>query len=140
MPDAAIFVSVTYAMRNMYFVGISGGVFFAFFITLFVCRRRGVWQGAVVGLLTGLAFSPVYAPVFVMAGIAAGALWSISAFGALTAASAAGMHKSTAEKSACARMRGTSEGESSATPFSPRESTASPAHSVAAPRSAYKSA
>lgn len=87
----AIFVSVTYAMRNMYFVGISGGVFFAFFITLFVCRRRGVWQGAVVGLLTGLAFSPVYAPVFVMAGIAAGALWSISAFGALTAASAAGI-------------------------------------------------
>ena len=87
----AIFVSVTYALRDMYFAGISGGVFFAFFITLFVCRRRGVWQGAVVGLLTGLAFSPVYAPVFVMAGIAAGALWSISAFGALTAAGSAGI-------------------------------------------------
>ncbi len=87
----AIFVSVTYALRDMYFVGISGGVFFAFFITLFVCRRRGVWQGAVIGLLTGLAYSPVYAPVFVMSGIAAGALWSISAFGALTAAGAAGI-------------------------------------------------
>ena len=44
-----------------------------------------------MGLLTGLAFSPVYAPVFVMAGIAAGALWSVSAFGALTAAGAAGI-------------------------------------------------
>lgn len=87
----ALFASISYSIRDMYFIGISAGVFFTFFIALFVCRRRGIWQGAVVGLLTGLAYSPAYAPVFVIAPIAAGALWSISAVGAVVAAGAAGM-------------------------------------------------
>ena len=87
----ALFASVSYSIRDMYFIGISVGVFFTFFIALFVCRRRGIWQGAVVGLITGLAYSPAYAPVFVIAPIAAGAIWSISAVGAVVAAGAAGM-------------------------------------------------
>ncbi len=87
----ALLTALTYSLRDMRLVGISLGVAFAFFATLYVCRRRGVWQGAVIGLLCGLAYSPVFAPVFVMAGIAAGALWGISPFGALVAAGASGM-------------------------------------------------
>ena len=86
-----LLASVAYSIREMYIVGISLGVFFSFFVTLFVCRRRGLWQGSVIGLICGLAFSPQYAPVFVVSGIAAGALWNISAIGALVAAGAAGM-------------------------------------------------
>ena len=86
-----LFASISYSIRDMYLIGISLGVFFVFFITLFVCRRRGIWQGAVIGLICGLAYSPAYSPVFVVAGIAAGALWSISAVGATAAAGAAGM-------------------------------------------------
>lgn len=88
---AALLTSISYSIRDMYFIGISAGVFFVFFIALFVCRRRGIWQGAVIGLLCGLAYAPAYAPVFVIAPIAAGALWSISAFGATVAAAASGM-------------------------------------------------
>ena len=88
---AAVLTTVSYSIRNMYFIGISAGVFFSFFIALLVCRKKGIWQGAVIGLLCGLAYSPVYAPVFVIAPIAAGALWSISSLGATVAAAASGM-------------------------------------------------
>lgn len=88
---AALLTTVSYSIREMQLIGISIGVVFAFLITLFVCRRRGIWQGAVIGLLTGLAYSPIYAPVFVIAPIAAGALFSISSATAVAAAGAAGM-------------------------------------------------
>ena len=88
---AALLTTVSYSIRDMYFIGISAGVFFAFFVALFVCRRKGIWQGAVIGLLCGLAYAPAYAPVFVIAPIAAGALWSISSLGATVAAAASGM-------------------------------------------------
>ena len=91
LATVATVTSISFAIRNMNLLGISIGAFFAFFVALFVCRRRGVWQGAVVGLLSGLAYSPSLSPVFVIAPIAAGALWSISALGATVAAGAAGM-------------------------------------------------
>lgn len=88
---ASLLTTVSYAIRDMYFIGISAGVLFSFFVALLICRKKGIWQGAVVGLLCGLAYSPAYAPVFVIAPIAAGALWSISSIGATVGASAAGM-------------------------------------------------
>ena len=86
-----ILASVSFALREMYVVGVSLGVFFVFFVTLLTCRSRGVWQGAVVGLISGLAYSPIYAPAFALAGFAAGALWSVSAPLAIVGAGASGM-------------------------------------------------
>ena len=87
----ALLASVTYSVKEMSLLGISVGVFFGFFVTLMICRRRGTLSGAVTGLALGLAYSPVYAPVFMLSGIASGALWRISLGGAIAAAGAAGM-------------------------------------------------
>lgn len=87
----ALLVSVTFALRELYLVGISAGAFFAFFITLCVCKQSGIWQGALLGLLAGLAYSPVYAPMFALSGITVGVLWNISAFGSLVAGGTAAM-------------------------------------------------
>ena len=56
-----LLVSVTFALRDMYIIGISAGAFFAFFITLYVCRHSGTLKGAILGLAAGLAYSPIYA-------------------------------------------------------------------------------
>lgn len=87
----AMLVSVTFALRELYLIGISAGAFFAFFITLYVCRHGGIFKGAILGLLAGLAYSPEYAPMFALAGITVGVLWNVSAFGALVAGGAAAM-------------------------------------------------
>ena len=87
----ALLVSVTFALRELYIIGISAGAFFAFFITLCVCRQSGLWRGILLGLLAGLAYSPEYAPMFALAGITVGVLWNISAFGSLVAGGTAAM-------------------------------------------------
>lgn len=81
----ALLVSLTFALRGIYLIGISAGAFFAFFVTLYVCRQTGLWKGALVGIVCGLAYAPHYAPMFAIAGITVGVLWDISAFGALVA-------------------------------------------------------
>ena len=86
-----LLVSLTFALREMYIIGISAGAFFAFFVTLYVSRHSGVWKGAIIGLAVGLAYSPIYAPMFALAGITVSILWDISAFGALVAGGTAGM-------------------------------------------------
>ena len=86
-----LLVSLTFALREMYIIGISAGAFFAFFVTLYICRQSGVWKGAIMGLALGIAYSPIYAPMFALSGITVGILWDISAFGALVAGGTAGM-------------------------------------------------
>lgn len=86
-----LLVSVSFAVRNMHLIGISAGVFFAYFVTLYVSRHGGILKGAVIGLAMGLAYSPEYAPMFALAGITVGVLWDVSAFGALVAGGTAGM-------------------------------------------------
>lgn len=81
----ALLVSLTFSLRDIYLIGISAGAFFAFFVTLYVCRQTKIWKGALVGLVCGLAFAPEYAPMFAIAGITVGVLWDVSAFGALVA-------------------------------------------------------
>jgi len=84
----ALAVSITYAIRSMNFIGISVGIFFAFFITVYACRRKGLWQGLILGLLCGLAYAPGYAPMFALSGLVAHLMWSVSASWAMTAACA----------------------------------------------------
>ena len=88
---AALMISVTYAIRNIYWIGISAGLFFAFFLTLYVCRKDGLLKGILLGLLCGLAYAPPYAPLFAVAALAVGTLHSFSDTGSLIAAGAAAM-------------------------------------------------
>ena len=87
----AVLVSVTFAVRDLYLIGISAGAFFAFFVTLCTCRQGGILKGALLGVLAGLAYSPQYAPMFAFSGITVGVLWNISAFGSLVAGGTAAM-------------------------------------------------
>lgn len=87
----ALLVSVTFAVRDMKFIGISVGAFFAFFVTLYVCRSGGILRGVLIGLSSGLAYSPEYAPMFALAAVTVGTLWNLSAFGALVAGGTAAM-------------------------------------------------
>jgi len=86
-----LMMSLTFSLRDMYVIGVSLGAFFAYFITLYVCRKKGMLWGALVGGLCGVAYSPIYAPLFVLTAITVGALWSVSAFGALVGGGTAGM-------------------------------------------------
>ena len=87
----ALLTSVTFAIKDMYLIGISAGAFFAFFVTLYVCRVGGVLRGALIGLVCGLAYSPEYSPMFALSGITVGVLWNLSPFGALVAGGTAAM-------------------------------------------------
>ena len=84
----ALGISLTYALRGMSFIGISLGIFFAFFITVYACRRAGLWRGLLLGLLCGLAYAPQYTPIFALAGLVAHLMWSVSSVWAMTAACA----------------------------------------------------
>lgn len=86
-----LMMSLTFSLRDMYVIGVSLGAFFAYFVTLYVCRRKGMLWGALVGGLCGIAYSPIYSPLFVLTAITVGALWSVSAFGALVGGGTAGM-------------------------------------------------
>ena len=88
---ATLTVSLTFSLRNMTLVGISLGVYFAFFVTLYACRQKGIWKGALLGLLCGVAYSPAYAPMFAISGFIASMIWNVSAAWAMTAAGAAAM-------------------------------------------------
>ena len=85
---ATLAISLTYALRNMSFIGISIGMFFGFFITVYTCRQLGIVKGMILGLLCGVAYSPAYAPMFALAGAVASLIWSISSAWAMTAACA----------------------------------------------------
>ena len=85
---AALALSLTYALRNMWVIGISVGVFFGFFITVYACRKEGLLKGMLLGLLCGAAYSPAYAPMFALAGAVASLIWSVSSTWAMTAACA----------------------------------------------------
>ena len=87
----ALLVSVTFAVRDMKLIGISVGAFFAFFVTLYVCRSSGILRGVLIGLASGFAYSPEYSPMFALAAVTVGALWNLSAFGALVAGGTAAM-------------------------------------------------
>lgn len=86
-----LLISLSFALRDMYIIGISAGAFFTYFVTLYVCRQSGMVRGALMGLALGIAYSPIYAPMFALSGITVGVLWDISAFGALVAGGTAGM-------------------------------------------------
>ena len=87
----AILTATVYSMRNFDFFGISTGACIAFFATLCICRRRGMLEGCVAGLLLGLAFSPIYAPLFVLEAAAAGVLFNISPLAASVAGCVVGI-------------------------------------------------
>lgn len=84
----AFAVSITYALREMSFIGISAGIFFGFFVTVYCCRRKGLTHGLLLGLLCGLAYAPQHAPLFALSGLVASLMWSVSAAWAMTAACA----------------------------------------------------
>lgn len=84
----ALTVSLTYALREMSFIGISLGIFFAFFVTVYATRNRGAMNGIILGLALGVAYAPKYAPMFALAGLCAHLMWNISSTFAMTAASA----------------------------------------------------
>ena len=83
---ATLAASLTYALRSISVIGISVGIFFAFFITVYACRRYGIVKGMILGLLCGVAYSPAYAPAFALAGGVASLIWSVSSTWAMTAA------------------------------------------------------
>lgn len=84
----ALCVSLTYALRGMSVIGISLGIFFAFFITVYTCRTSGLIKGLILGFLCGLAYAPQYTPMFALAGLVAYLMWSVSSAWAMTAACA----------------------------------------------------
>ena len=88
---AAFSVSLAYALRDASVIGISVGMFFSFFITVYACRQSGLVKGMLLGLLCGVAYSPAYAPMFALSGAVASLIWSISSTWAMTAACALAM-------------------------------------------------
>lgn len=83
---ALLAFGVIFAARGVSIYGISLAVFSAGFITLYICRKKGIVYGIAAGIICGLAYSPIYAPVFIFSALAAGALWRVSAFfGSLSA-------------------------------------------------------
>ena len=82
---------VVYAAREINLYGISLSAFGAMFLTLYVCRKRGIVAGVAAGMISGLAYSPMFAPAFIFAALAAGALWRVSALFAATAAFSVGI-------------------------------------------------
>lgn len=80
-----------YAAREVKVYGISLAAFGAMFLTLYVCRRRGIVRGVAAGIISGLAYSPIFAPAFIFAALAAGALWRVSAIFAATTAFSVGI-------------------------------------------------
>lgn len=86
-----LLTAVSYATRNITFFGVYIGAFFAFFVTLYIGRKRGILIGCLTGLCLGLAFKPIYAPLFILEAAAAGVLWNISALAAATAGCVVGI-------------------------------------------------
>lgn len=82
---------VVYAARSVTVYGVSLAAFGAMFLTLYVCRRRGMIWGVAAGMISGLAYSPIFAPLFIFAALAAGALWRVSAIFAATTAFSVGV-------------------------------------------------
>lgn len=82
---------IVYAARGISFYGISLAAFGAMFLTLYVCRKRGIVWGVAAGMISGLAYSPIFAPAFIFAALAAGALWRVSTVFAATTAFSVGI-------------------------------------------------
>lgn len=86
-----LLVALVYSLRELTFFGVYVGAFAAFFVTLFIGRRRGILFGCLAGLCLGLAFKPIYAPLFILEAAAAGVLWNVSSLAAATAGCVVGM-------------------------------------------------
>ncbi|MBE6531871.1 MAG: hypothetical protein E7679_07310 [Ruminococcaceae bacterium] len=83
---AALAFGVIFAARDINLYGVSLGAFGAMFITLYVCRKKGMIFGIASAIICGLAYDPMLAPAFIFAAVAAGALWRVSVFFAAVAA------------------------------------------------------
>lgn len=87
---AALAFGVIFAARDINLYGVSFGAFGAMFITLYVCRKKGMIFGIASAIVCGLAYDPMLAPAFIFAAVAAGALWRVSVFFAAVAAFSVG--------------------------------------------------
>ncbi len=62
--------SLVFAAERLWLFGFSFAALLAFYLTLHVCARGGVWRGVGAGLLVGIAYEPLYAPAFLLAALA----------------------------------------------------------------------
>ncbi len=88
---ALLAFGVIFAAREVSVYGISLSAFGAAFITLLLCRKKGITYGIAAGIVCGLAYSPIYAPAFIFAALAVGALCRVSTFFGAFSAFSVGM-------------------------------------------------
>jgi len=87
-----LFLSMAvFAVRDVYFLGLSVGIAVVLFITLYVSKSAGMMRGGVYGLLCGLACNVAFSPVFAICGIVSGILWNIGSFVAVSVSCVAGI-------------------------------------------------
>lgn len=89
--SGAVAFAIVYAARAVTLYGVSLAAFGAMFVTLYICRKKGIIHGVAAGIICGLAYSPMFAPVFIFAALASGALWRVSAVFASVAAFTVGL-------------------------------------------------
>ena len=87
---AVLAFGIVFAARDINLYGVSLGALGAMFITLYMCRKKGMIFGIASAIVCGLAYSPMLAPAFIFAAVAAGALWRVSVFFASVAAFSVG--------------------------------------------------
>ncbi|MBQ9079766.1 MAG: SpoIIE family protein phosphatase [Clostridia bacterium] len=75
---AAVLAALTFAARDMTFLGVSVAAFGGMLGALVISRRCGMLAGCAAGFICGAAFDLVYSPLFVLAVIAEGLLRFIS--------------------------------------------------------------
>lgn len=73
----AIFL-ISLSLKQYELLGVSAGYVFAGMATIFVARRFGALRGAAVGFVSSVGISSIHSVAFALAGLAAGALCTLS--------------------------------------------------------------
>lgn len=84
--EGAIAVSVIFALRGVAPLTIDLSALLAFVLTQYVTVRRGWIKGAVLGIFLGLALPVTIVPIYSLAAVAAGMLYRVSPYLALSTA------------------------------------------------------
>lgn len=84
--SGAVAFALIFSARAVSIYGVSVAAFGAAFVTLYMCRKKGMIHGIATGTICGLAYSPILAPAFIFAAVAFGALARVSVwFGSISA-------------------------------------------------------
>ncbi len=87
---AALILTGIFALRGVSLFGIAPGAVAAALCAFLLVAHRGLWIGAVGGLVLGLCYDPILAPAFLLCGLAFGLLEKSSRGGGVLAGGAAG--------------------------------------------------